>query len=117
MTTNQQYMNRAGGGGGGGNSGGTGGGGSSGGGNNGRGGMGGGGNPGSGAAPATKHQRNSTNTPEGHPKDNFWWENKLFDQALKATKQKIKQQHGCTYLSHLLKTGGTSIPEALNNWG
>jgi len=50
-------------------------------------------------------------------KENFWWENKSFDITLKTTKQEIEQDHGRTYLSYLLKTGGTSIPETLNNLG
>ena len=64
-----------------------------------------------------KKSRNASNSPEGQQKENFWRENKLFEASLKATKQKIELQHGRTYLSHLLKTGGTSIPEALNNLG
>jgi len=40
--------------------------------------------------PATKKQQNSQNTPNGHLKENFWQENKLFESILKATKQKIK---------------------------
>jgi len=74
----------------------------------------GGGNSG---GPATKKQRNSATTTDGQHKENFWRENKSFDITLKTTKQKIEQDHGCTYLSYLLKTGGTSIPETLNNLG
>jgi len=81
------------------------------------GGSGSGGTPSGGGGLATKRQRNGTSATEGHPKENFWHENKLYDQNLKTTKQKIEQQHGCTYLSHLLKSSSTSIPKALNNLG
>jgi len=69
------------------------------------------------AQPQTNRQQSSANAPDGQQRENVWRENKSFDATLKTTKQKIEQQHGCTYLSHLLKTGGTSIPEALNNLG
>jgi len=58
------------------------------------------------------------NTPEGHPKENFWWENKeLFDQTLKAAKQKSNSNMGAPTYPTYSKLAAPPSQKPLTIWG